>query len=420
MKSHTGGSASVLSRDTFAVILAGGNGTRLGELTRRQCKPAIPFGGHFRNIDFTLSNCVNSGVRRIGVLTQYKAHSLISHIVAGWNFLPRALGEFVEVWPAQQRVHSGWYAGTADAVFQNLDLVKDQRSRYTLVLAGDHIYKMDYARLIEQHAESGAGVTIACVPVPVESASSFGVLGVDARQRVHSFIEKPAPATLLASGAGATVLASMGIYIFSTDYLIQLLNRDAVLPESAHDFGKDILPYAVRDNRAFAHSFVDEQDQPGYWRDVGTVDSYWQAHMELLSANPAIDLYDPGWPIRTVAEVLPPAKLTEDAGKRGFVANSMLSAGTVVGCATVTRSVLSSNVRVGDGSMIDEAVLLPNARVGANCRLRRVIVDSGVEVPDGTVIGWQSATVVDRMGAAPQVSLFTRDATDPKDFRSVA
>jgi glucose-1-phosphate adenylyltransferase len=419
MNSNIGGVEAELSRETFALILAGGNGTRLGELTRWQCKPAIPFAGHFRNIDFTLSNCVNSGVRRIGVLTQYKSHSLIAHIVGGWSFLPRALGEFVEVWPAQQRVHSGWYAGTADAVHQNLDLVLAQRSRYTLVLAGDHVYTMDYRKLVRQHAASGAGVTVACVPVPIESASAFGVLGVDDRHHVHSFIEKPAPATLPPTGS-PTVLASMGIYVFTTDYLVQLLNRDAAQMDSAHDFGRDILPHAVRENQASAHMFVDEAGRPGYWRDVGTLDSYWQTHMELLAAAPPMDLYDASWPIRTLPECLPPAKLVEDAGRRGFVANSMLSAGSVVGCATVTRSVLSTNVRVGDASMLDEAVVLPNARIGANCRLRRVIVDSGVEVPDGTVVGWQSSGAHERMSSAAHVTLLTADATADKDFRSVA
>jgi glucose-1-phosphate adenylyltransferase len=419
MSSINGGSASEWSRDTFAVILAGGNGTRLGELTRWQCKPAIPFGGHFRNIDFTLSNCVNSGFRRIGVLTQYKAHSLISHIVAGWSFLPRALGEFVEIWPAQQRLHTGWYAGTADAVYQNLDLVLAQRSRYTLVLAGDHVYKMDYAKLVEQHVTSGAGVTIACVPVPIESAGSFGVLGVDEQHRVHSFIEKPAPATLT-SASSPSVLASMGIYVFTTDYLEQLLKRDAAQSDSAHDFGKDILPFAVRESRVVAHAFVDDQGRPGYWRDVGTLDSYWQAHMELLGNNPSMDLYDTAWPIRTLAEILPPARIAEDNGRRGFVSNSMLSAGTVIGCASVTRSVLSTNVRVGDGSVLDEVVALPNARIGANCRLRRVIIDSGVDVPDGTVVGWQAAASIERMASAQHVALITGDATGAKDFRSVA
>jgi glucose-1-phosphate adenylyltransferase len=422
MNSNNDGSAAELSRDTFAIVLAGGNGTRLGELTRWQCKPAVPFAGHYRNIDFTLSNCVNSGIRRIGVLTQYKAHSLIAHIVSGWNFLPRALGEFVEVWPAQQRLHTGWYAGTADAVFQNLDLVSAQRSRYTLILAGDHIYKMDYRKLLQQHIASGAGVTIACVPIPVESAGAFGVLGVDESQRVNSFIEKPAPATL--ASTASTVLASMGIYVFTTDYLVQLLKRDAALLESAHDFGKDILPLTVREGQAFAHRFLDDSGQPGYWRDVGTLDSYWQAHMELLGSAPAMDLYDQRWPIRTLPEALPPAKLAEDCGRRGFVASSLLSGGTVVGCATVTRSVLSPNVRIGDGTMLDESIILPNARVGANCKLRRVIVDAGVEVPDGTVLGWQSPAPmsgsIDRVIGAPQVTLLTSDATRSKDFRSVA
>jgi glucose-1-phosphate adenylyltransferase len=422
MNFANGGSIGELARETFALVLAGGNGTRLGELTRWQCKPAIPFGGHFRNIDFTLSNCVNSGVRRIGVLTQYKAHSLIAHIVSGWNFLPRALNEFVEVWPAQQRLHSGWYAGTADAVYQNLDLVRAQRSRYTLVLAGDHIYKMDYRKLIAQHVASGAGVTIACVPVPVESAASFGILGVNDRHTVHSFIEKPAPSTLAAQ-PGSSVLASMGIYVFSTDYLVQLLNRDAALADSSHDFGRDILPFAVRESRAVAHSFVDDAGNPGYWRDVGTIDSYWQAHMELLATDSPIDLYDPEWPIHTLAEALPPARIAEDCGRRGFVSGSMLAGGTVIGCATVTRTILSPNVRVGDGAMLDEAVVLPNARIGANCRLRRVIVDSGVDVPDGTVIGWHPSGSVDRVNAsAPHVTLLTNDttATSAKDFRSVA
>jgi glucose-1-phosphate adenylyltransferase len=419
MKFHGGGSGSELSGDTVALILAGGNGARLGELTRLQCKPAISFGGHFRNIDFTLSNCVNSGVRRIAVLTQYKAHTLIAHLTAGWNFLPRALGEFVEVWPAQQRLHTGWYAGTADAVFQNLDLVLAQRSRYTLVLAGDHIYKMDYRQLLEQHVASGAGVTVGCVPVPLESASSFGVLGVDEQRNVQSFIEKPAVSTL-GPTSSSTVMASMGIYVFTTDYLADLLNRDACRADSAHDFGRDILPHAVHENRVGAHPFLDSAGRPGYWRDVGTIDSYWQAHMELLTSEPPMDLYDPAWPIRTLAEVLPPAKLADDSGRRGFVANSMLAAGCVVGSATVTHSVLSTNVRVSDGSTLDEAVVLPNARIGANCRLRRVIVDAGAEVPDGTVVGWPQSGNIERVSGTPRVTLITGDATGAKDFRSVA
>jgi len=409
------------SRDTFALVLAGGNGTRLGELTKWQCKPAIPFAGHFRNIDFTLSNCVNSGVRRIAVLTQYKAHGLISHLNGGWNFLPRATGEFLEVWPAQQRVHSGWYAGTADAVFQNLDLVLAQRSPYTLVLAGDHIYKMDYRRMLEQHVATGAGVTVGCVPVPRDMASSFGVIGLNAQRGVHSFIEKPAPAILDAIGefvATPTVLASMGIYVFTTEYLVELLTRDASVGASAHDFGKDILPTAVREGRVGAFPFLDEKGAPGYWRDVGTLDSYWGAHMELLDPEPAMDLYDEEWPIHTMATVCAPARIADDAGRHA-VTSSLLAGGTVVGRSSVTRSVLSTNVRVGDGSLLDEVVVLPGARIGSGCKLRRCIIDSNVHVADGTVVGFQPPSNIERVGA-PRIALITGDATRPKDFRSVA
>ena len=395
-----------LSRDAIALILAGGNGTRLGELTRWQCKPAIPFGGQFRNIDFTLSNCVNSGVRKIAVLTQYKAQSLIAHVTGGWDFLPRALGEFVDVWPAQQRIHTGWYAGTADAVYQNLDQVLAQRTPYTLVLAGDHIYKMDYRRLLEQHVASGAQVTVGCAPVPAEEAGAFGVLDVDAAQRVRSFIEKPAPSSLGVS-PNTSVLASMGIYVFSTDYLAAALTRDASDACSGHDFGRNILPHAVREGAAVAHRFLDELGRPGYWRDVGTLDSFWHAHMELLAAEPPIDLYDPAWPIRTHSEPLPPAKLLCDPARHGGVVNSLVAGGTVVRNATVTNSVLSANVSVGENTILDEVVILPDVRIGANCRLRRVIIDSNTVVPDGTVAG------------GGRVQLLTRDA-EADELRSVA
>jgi glucose-1-phosphate adenylyltransferase len=376
-----------LARETVALVLAGGNGTRLGELTRWQCKPAITFAGHFRNIDFTLSNCVNSGVRRVAVLTQYKAQTLITHLAGGWSFLPKSLGEFVEVWPAQQRLHKAWYAGTADAVYQNLDLLQAQRSRYTLVLAGDHIYKMDYRKLIEQQAASRADVTVACVPVPIEEASSFGVLGVDEQQRVRNFIEKP-PLESLPCSQSRTVLASMGVYVFNTDYLIDRLRRDAATAESDHDFGRNILPAAVYEDRVSAHAFTDANGQPAYWRDVGTLDAYWQAHMELLATDPPIELYDPDWPILTSSEQLPPAKLLSDPSSRGSVANSLLAGGVVVRAATVTNSVLSCNVHVGEGSVLDEVVVLPNARIGANCRLRRAIIDAGMHIPDGTVVDY--------------------------------
>jgi glucose-1-phosphate adenylyltransferase len=393
-----------LTSDTFALVLAGGNGTRLGELTRWQCKPAIAFAGHFRNIDFTLSNCVNSGLRRIAVLTQYKAQTLITHITAGWSFLAKPLGEFVEVWPAQQRLHTAWYAGTADAVHQNLDLVLAQSSRYTLVLAGDHIYKMDYRKLIERHARSGADVTMACVPVPVEQAGSFGVLGVDTDHRVRGFIEKPAPERL--GSTQETVLASMGVYVFTTGYLADRLRLDASNPDSTHDFGRDILPAAVREDHVVAHPFTDASGRPGYWRDVGTLDAYWQAHMELLLPEPPIDLYDPGWPIMTLPEPLPPARLLFDSARQGSVANSLLAGGVIIRGAAVTNSVLSSNVRIGEGSTLDEAVVLPGARIGSNCRLRRVIIDADTHVPDGTVVG---AGTTDH-GEEPSVTLLARDS----------
>jgi glucose-1-phosphate adenylyltransferase len=405
-----------LAGDTFALVLAGGNGTRLGDLTRWQCKPAIAFAGHFRNIDFTLSNCVNSGLRRIAVLTQYKAQTLITHITAGWSFLPRHLGEFVQIWPAQQRLHKAWYAGTADAVHQNLDLVLAQRSRYTLVLAGDHIYKMDYRKLIERHARSGADVTVACVPVPVQQASSFGVLGVDTDHRVRSFIEKPAPDSL--ASTQDTVLASMGVYVFKTGYLANRLALDASNWDSAHDFGRDILPAAVREDHVAAHSFTDAGGRPAYWRDVGTLDAYWQTHMELLVPEPPIDLYDPAWPILTLSEPLPPARLLFDSARQGSVANSLLAGGVLIRGAAVTNSVLSINVRIGEGSTLDEAVVLPGARIGSNCQLRRVIIDADTQVPDGTVVG--AGTPV---GEELAVTLLTRDSfltPEATELRSVA
>lgn len=373
---------------TLALILAGGSGTRLRELTRWHCKPAIPFAGRFRNIDFTLSNCVNSGLRRIAVLTQYKAQSLINHLALGWSFLPRPLGEFVEVWPAQQRLHGAWYAGTADAVYQNLDLILAQRSPHTLVLAGDHIYKLDYRRLIARHQATGAAVTVACVPVPVEQACHFGILEIDAGGRVRSFLEKPAAGTLPAQPR--TVLASMGIYVFDTDYLVKALERDALETGSAHDFGHNLLPQAVREQRVATFAFLDAAGRPGYWRDVGTLAGYWQAHMDLLTPQPPIELHDPDWPILTQPEQLPPAKLLYEAGQPGYVANSLLAGGVVVQGATVTHSVLGGNVTVAEGSLLDEAVILPDARIGPNCQLRRVIVDAGMVLPEGTSAGWQT------------------------------
>lgn len=410
-----------LARDTVALILAGGNGTRLGELTRGQCKPAIAFAGHFRNVDFTLSNCVHSGVRRVAVLTQYKAQTLINHIGSAWSFLARPLGEFVEVWPAQQRLHASWYAGTADAVHQNLDLLLAQRSRYTLVLAGDHVYKMDYRLLLDQHANSGADVTVACVPVALEDSGSYGVLGVDDRKRVCSFIEKPQPASLGLSGQ-RTVLASMGVYVFNTNYLQRQLHRDAVDESSTHDFGRDILPRAVKEDQVAAYAFTDAAGRPGYWRDVGTLDGYWQAHMELLLPEPPIELYDPSWPIITLSERLPPAKLLYASGRHGFVADSLLAGGVVVRGATVTNSVLSGGVLVEEGTLIDEAVVLPGARIGGNCKLRRVIIDAEMEIADGTSVGWLPTSPVESVRTGGRVTLLSHDwaPSGVDEVRSVA
>lgn len=403
-----------LARDTLALILAGGNGTRLGELTRWQCKPAVPFAGHFRNIDFTLSNCVNSHVRRIGVLTQYKSQTLLDHLARGWSFLPRHLGEFVDAWPAQQRQQPSWYAGTADAVYQNIDLIRAQRAKYTLILAGDHVYRMDYRTLLARHVGTGADVTIACLPVPREQSGSFGIMGVDEYGRVHSFVEKPPPDSL--TGAGPIVLASMGIYVFDTDYLIDRLERDARDASSSHDFGHDVIPAAVRSDHVEAFAFTEPSGRPGYWRDVGTLDAYWQAHMELLGSEPPLDLHDPRWPIWTSPAQAAPARLIYDRPHRGFVANSLLSGGVVVRAATVTNSVLSTNVQVDRDTIIDQAVVLPGARIGASCTLRRVIVDCDTEVPDGMEI--DGAEIGDSPGS--RVALLTRTTRPTTGMRCVA
>ena len=390
-----------LAADAVALILAGGNGTRLGELTRWQCKPALSFAGHYRNIDFTLSNCVHSSVRRVAVLTQYKSHTLIKHLTRGWNHLSARLGEFIEVWPAQQRLSTAWYAGTADAVYQNLDVLSAYGRKYTLVLAGDHIYQMDYRALLARHAASGAAVTVACVPVALEEAGSFGVVGADGG-RVRSFIEKPAPGAL--DTAADHVLASMGVYVFDTDFLSDRLLRDACNAESSHDFGRDILPVAVHHDHVAVFAFTDDAGRPRYWRDVGTLDAYWRAHMELLAEEPALDLNDPRWPVLTYAEPLPPARLLGGGRRRPSVSNSLLSAGVVVRGASVERCVLSTGVTIEADCVLEEAVVLPGARIAPGCRLRRVIIDAESCVPEGTVIGED--------GPAP-VALVTREPPEP-------
>ena len=380
---------SRLTRDTLALVLAGGRGSRLKHLTLWRAKPAVPFGGKFRIIDFPLSNCINSGIRRVGVLTQYKAHSLIQHIQKGWGFLRGEFGEFVELLPAQQRIETSWYAGTADAVFQNLDIIRNHDPAYVLILAGDHIYKMDYGPMIARHVESGADVTVGAIEVPVARAGAFGIMALNQDGRVARFHEKPAqPETL--PGRPDTALASMGIYLFNTAFLYEQLIKDADLKSSTHDFGRDILPLLIKSYRVQAYPYHDPQTGgQGYWRDVGTVDAYWEANMELIGVTPELNLYDESWPIWTYQEQVPPAKFVfdDDDGRRGMAVDSMVSGGDIISGALVRRSLLFSNVRVEAYSEVLDAVVLPNVTIGRRCRLREVVIDKGCTIPDGTVIG---------------------------------
>lgn len=388
-----------LQRTTLAIVLAGGRGTRLGPLTNKRVKPAVYFGGKFRIIDFALSNCLNSGIRRIAVVTQYKAHSLLRHLQRGWGFLRGEFNEFIDLWPAQQRVEGAhWYRGTADAVFQNLDIVRSIGPKYVIVLAGDHVYKMDYTRMIADHEASGADCTVGCIEVPRMEATAFGVMAVDENRRVTGFVEKPADPPAM-PGHPDVALASMGIYVFNADYLYRLLEENIASVATDHDFGKDIIPRVVTQGEALAHPFSlscvstrsPDPSAPAvepYWRDVGTVDAYWSANLDLASTIPALDLYDRNWPIWTHQEQLPPAKFVRDLnGLQGSATNLIVCGGCVISGSQISRSVLSSNVVVRSFCNIAEAVLLPQVTVGASCRLRKVVIDRGCTVPDGTVIG---------------------------------
>jgi glucose-1-phosphate adenylyltransferase len=378
-------SADQVSRQALAVVLAGGQGSRLGLLTRARCKPALPFGGRCRSIDFTLSNCVNSGVTRIAVATQYHAQSLIQHIQESFGFLNRERGEFIEIWSAEQREQPRSYAGTADAVFQNLTALDRCKPRYVVVLAADHVYRMDYSGLLSFHRESRAGLTIACQPVPAEQARHFGVMTVD-RDEVKVFREKPA----VVAGS-SDVLASMGVYVFDSDLLRTLLRDDAARADSAHDFGRDVIPACVRSPhiRVCAHRLRDPcTGGPGYWRDIGTIDAYWSANMELLTGSGGIDLYDPDWPIWSAPDRFPPTRIPlEPLGRSTVVSQTVVANGCRLEGATVKRSILFNGVHVGTGSVVEDSVLLPGARVGARCRLRRVVIDEGVQVACGTSLG---------------------------------
>jgi glucose-1-phosphate adenylyltransferase len=383
-----------LARRTLALVLAGGRGSRLKDLTDRRAKPAVHFGGKFRIIDFALSNCMNSGMRRIGVITQYKSHSLLRHLQRGWSFLRNEMGEFVDLLPAQQRLtEEHWYRGTADAIYQNLDIIRNSTPPdYIVVLAGDHIYKMDYSIMLADHAASGRGVTVGCIEVSREEAKGFGVMAIDEHRSIIEFVEKPSDPPPMPGNPDVS-LASMGIYVFTADYLYRLLEDDANDPNSEHDFGKNLIPRAVSEQQALAHPFsmsavAEPPYSRAYWRDVGTVDAYWAANLDLATTTPELNMYDKDWPIWTYQEQLPPAKFVhEEEGRTGQAINSLVSGGCIVSGATVRNSVLFSNVLVRSYSEINEAVVLPDVQIGRGCRLSKVVIDRRCKVPDGLVIG---------------------------------
>ena len=380
---------SKLTRNTYALILAGGRGSRLHELTDWRAKPAVYFGGKFRIIDFPLSNCINSGVRRVGVVTQYKAHSLIKHLVRGWGHFKKELGEGIEILPASQRYSDSWYRGTADAVYQNIDIIRGEIPDYVMVLSGDHVYRQDYGDMLAYHQKTGADMTVSCMEVPLtEAAGSFGVMSVDRDQRILAFNEKPKKPQPLPDKPDMC-LASMGNYVFKTDFLFEQLRMDAKNASSDHDFGKNIIPSVISDSRVYAYLYADPSGElRPYWRDVGSLDSFWLANMELIEPDPALDLYDPRWPIWTFQEQSPPAKFIYDEDKRrGTAIDSMISGGCIISGATVRKSLLFSNVRVHSYSEIEQAVVLPDVEIQRHCRLRKVIIDRGCSIPEGSVIG---------------------------------
>ena len=382
-----------LCRQAMAYILAGGRGSRLLELTDVRAKPAVFFGGKFRIVDFALSNALNSGIRRIAVATQYKAHSLIRHLQRGWNFFRPERNESFDILPASQRVSdTKWYLGTADAVFQNLDIIQDYQPRFIIVLAGDHVYKMDYEPMLQQHVDQGADVTVGCIEVARKDASGFGVMHVDSSDRIIDFVEKPvAPPAM--PGDPTRSLASMGIYVFDTEFLADELRRDAADPDSSHDFGKDIIPRLVKQCKAVAHPFSrscirSTPDGPAYWRDVGTIDSFFAANIDLTEVVPDLDIYDRSWPVWTYSEMNAPAKFVHDhPGRRGSAVASLVSGGCVVSGSSVWRSLLFNDVRINSYSNVELAVILPKVEIGRSVRLKNVIVDRGVRIPDGLVVG---------------------------------
>jgi len=382
-----------LARNAMAYVLAGGRGSRLQELTDLRAKPAVYFGGKSRIIDFALSNALNSGIRRIGVATQYKAHSLIRHLQRGWNFFRPERNESFDILPASQRINeTQWYAGTADAVYQNIDIIESYAPHYIVLLAGDHVYKMDYELMLQQHVQQGADVTVGCIEVPRMDATAFGVMHVDENDRLIAFLEKPADPPCI-PGKPDSALASMGIYVFETGFLFDQLRRDAADPGSDRDFGRNIIPYIVKHGNAVAHRFGDScvrstHESEAYWRDVGTVDAYWSANIDLTDVVPALDLYDNDWPIWTYGEITPPAKFVHNNdARRGSAVDSMVSGGCIVSGSSVHRSLLFTGVRVHSYGSVDGAVILPYADVARSARLTNVVVDRGVRIPAGLVVG---------------------------------
>jgi len=382
-----------LARSTMAYVLAGGRGSRLMELTDRRAKPAVYFGGKSRIIDFALSNALNSGIRRIAVATQYKAHSLIRHLQRGWNFLQPVRNESFDILPASQRISEDlWYRGTADAVFQNIDIVDGYAPEYLVILAGDHIYKMDYERMLVQHVNEGADVTVACIEVPVAEASGFGVMHVDGSDRIVSFVEKPAAPPEMPDRPGFA-LASMGIYVFQREFLNAQLRRDALDAHSSRDFGRDIIPWLVTHGKAVAHRFSrscvkSAAEEALYWRDVGTLDAYWEANIDLTDVVPELDLFDRDWPIWSYAEITPPAKFVHNEdGRRGIGISSLVSGGCIISGASLTHSLLFTGVQIHSYSQVRNAVILPYVDIGRHCRLANVVIDQGVRIPEGLVVG---------------------------------
>ena len=378
-----------LTRKTIVLILAGGEGSRLMDLTRKRAKPAVPICGKYRIIDFALSNCVNSGLRKIGVLTQYKSHSLLRHLQHGWNFLRAEIGEFVELLPAQQRTdEKAWYKGTADALYQNIDIMQHHGAEYVIVLGGDHIYTMDYTKMLDRHVSSGADFTVGCIETPRAEASGFGIMAVDENLKISSFTEKPENPDPM-PGKPDSALASMGIYVFSKKFLYDTLAEDANDDSSSHDFGKDIIPAKIKDSYALAYPFTEENsDKPAYWRDVGTLYSYWKTNMELCEIEPELNLYNRDWPIWTYQTQHPPAKfIFDDEGRRGEAIDSLVSGGCIISGARVKRSVISYATTIESYSLVKDCVILPRVSIGQNCRITKTIIDKECIIPDGTVIG---------------------------------